>query len=55
LEETSEGFRLTATVWGEKFNAEKHAQKVAVKAVTYHRMEIIKNIDKVTLEFILDI
>ena len=55
LEETSEGFRLAATVWGEKFNAEKHAQKVAVKAVTYHRMEIIKTIDKVTLEFILDI
>jgi len=55
LEETSEGFKLVATVWGEKFNAEKHAQRVAVKAVTYHRMEIIKNIDKVTLEFILDI
>lgn len=55
LEETAEGFRLTATVWGEKFNAAKHVQKVAVKAVTYHRMEIIKTIDKVTLEFILDI
>jgi SHS2 domain-containing protein len=55
LDETSEGFRIKATVWGEKFNAEKHAQKVAVKAVTYHRMEIIKEIDKVTLEFILDI
>jgi SHS2 domain-containing protein len=55
LEETADGFRLKATVWGEKFNAEKHAQKVAVKAVTYHRMEIIKELNKVTLEFILDI
>jgi SHS2 domain-containing protein len=55
LEETSEGFKIKATAWGEKFNAEKHAQKVAVKAATYHRMEIIKEIDKVTLEFILDI
>jgi len=55
LEETSEGFRLKATVCGEKFNSEKHAQKVAVKAVTYHRMEIIKEPNKVTLEFILDI
>jgi SHS2 domain-containing protein len=55
LEETSGGFRIQATVWGEKFNAEKHTQKVAVKAVTYHLMEIIKEIDKVTLEFILDI
>jgi SHS2 domain-containing protein len=55
LEENEEGFKLKATVWGERFNAEKHPQKVAVKAVTYHRMEIIKEIDKVTLEFILDI
>lgn len=55
LEESEEGFKLKATAWGEKFSAEKHPQKVAVKAVTYHRMEIIKEIDKVTLEFILDI
>ena len=55
IDETSDGFRIKATVWGEKFNAEKHTQKVAVKAVTYHRMEIIKEIEKVTLEFILDI
>ncbi len=55
LKETSEGFKIKAAVWGEKFNAEKHPQKVAVKAVTYHRMEIIKEIEKVTLMFILDI
>jgi SHS2 domain-containing protein len=55
IKETPEGFRIQATVWGEKFNAEKHTQKVGVKAVTYHRMEIIKNIDNVRLEFILDI
>jgi SHS2 domain-containing protein len=55
MEETADGFRIKAIVWGEKFNAEKHTQKVAVKAVTYHRMEIIKEINKVTLEFILDI
>ncbi len=55
MEETFEGFRIKASVWGEKFDAEKHTQKVGVKAVTYHRMEIIKEIDKVTLEFILDI
>ena len=55
LEETPDIFRLKATVWGEKFNAEKHVQKVAVKAVTYHRMEIIKEPNKVNLEFILDI
>lgn len=55
LQDTDEEFKLTATIWGEKFNAEKHPQKVAVKAVTYHRMELIKEHDKVTVEFILDI
>ena len=55
IEETAEGFRIKATVWGENFNAAKHAQKVGVKAVTYHRMEILKEFHKVTLEFILDI
>jgi SHS2 domain-containing protein len=55
IDDTSDGFKIKATVWGEKFTAEKHTQKVAVKAVTYHRMEIIKEHDKVTLEFILDI
>jgi len=55
LQDAPDGFKLKAQVWGEKFNAEKHPQKVAVKAVTYHRMEIIKQHEKVTVEFILDI
>jgi SHS2 domain-containing protein len=55
IDRTSSGFRLRAEIWGEKFNPEKHVQKVGVKAVTYHRMEIIKKPNKVTLKFILDI
>jgi SHS2 domain-containing protein len=55
MEENAEGFRIKAAIWGEQFNAEKHTQKVGVKAVTYHRMEIIKDIENVRLEFILDI
>jgi SHS2 domain-containing protein len=55
LRRSSDGFRLSAKIWGEKFDAKKHKQKVGVKAVTYHRMEIIKNPEKVTLKFILDI
>jgi protein archease len=55
IQDKLDGYKLQASVWGEKFNAEKHPQKVAVKAVTYHRMEIIKEHDKITLEFILDI
>lgn len=55
LSKTSNGFKLNAEIWGEKFNPEKHTQKVGVKAVTYHMMEIIKEKDKVTLKFLLDI
>ena len=53
--ETVESFKFKAKVWGEKFNPEKHPQKVAVKAVTYHRMVVIHEMDRVILEFILDI
>jgi SHS2 domain-containing protein len=55
LEETSDGLRLKAKVWGERFDPRRHPQKVGVKAITYHRMEIIKELGKVTLKFILDI
>jgi SHS2 domain-containing protein len=54
--ETEDLFRFTAHVWGEKFQPEKHPQKVAIKAVTYHRMVIMhEKKRKVVLEFILDI
>jgi SHS2 domain-containing protein len=53
--ETAETFKFKAKVWGEKFDSQKHPQKVAVKAVTYHRMVIIREKDIVVLEFILDI
>jgi SHS2 domain-containing protein len=55
LEETSDGLMLKAKVWGEKYDPRRHPQKVGVKAITYHRMEIIKEPGKVTLKFILDI
>lgn len=55
LKKKSGVFSLTAKIWGENFDPKKHVQKVGVKAITYHRMEIIKDSKKVTLEFILDI
>jgi SHS2 domain-containing protein len=55
MKKTSKGFHLEANVWGERFNPKKHVSKVGVKAVTYHRMEIIKQHDLVTVKFILDI
>ena len=53
--ETEEILKFKAKVWGEKFDLKKHPQKVGVKAVTYHRMMIIREKDSVVLEFILDI
>jgi SHS2 domain-containing protein len=55
IAKTARGFKLDARIWGEKFNPKKHLQKVGVKAVTYHRMEILKTPGKMTLKFILDI
>jgi len=55
IEKTSDGFKLNAKIWGETFNPEKHPQKVGIKAVTYHQMEILKKPKMVTVKFILDI
>jgi SHS2 domain-containing protein len=55
LDKISEGFGLQARIWGEEFDPSKHLQKVGVKAVTYHRMEIVKGPDGVMLKFILDV
>ncbi len=55
LSRTANGFRLKAKIWGEKFSPERHPQKVGVKAITYHQMEINKKPDKTTVKFILDI
>jgi SHS2 domain-containing protein len=55
IDVTSEGFRLKAKIWGEKFSPERHPRKVGVKAITYHRMEILKKPANVTVKFILDI
>lgn len=55
LDKSSNGFRLKARIWGEEYDSGRHLQKVGVKAVTYHRMEIIKEPNKVTLKFILDV
>jgi len=55
IEETPHGLRLKGKIWGEPFDKERHPSKVGVKAITYHRMEIVKKPKKVTLRFILDI
>ncbi len=55
IEKTPEGYVLKARMWGEPFDRERHKSKTEVKAVTYHRMEIIKDGSEVTVKFILDI
>jgi SHS2 domain-containing protein len=47
--------RLRAVIKGERFDPKRHPQKVGVKAVTYHRMEISRKPSEVTVKFILDI
>ena len=53
--ETVDIFKIKAKIWGEKYDPKKHPQKVGVKAITYHLMVIIREPDRVILEFILDI
>jgi len=55
ISNTPDGYILKAVIYGEPFNPSKHIQKVGVKAVTYHRMEIKETSEGVTLKFILDI
>lgn len=55
VKKTPQGYRLKAQIYGEEFDPSRHSQKVGVKAVTYHRMEIEKKAEGVTLKFILDI
>jgi SHS2 domain-containing protein len=55
IEKSEKGFRLKAKIWGEEFDPEKHPQKLGIKAITYHRMEIDEQPGRVTLKFILDV
>jgi SHS2 domain-containing protein len=55
LAQTRGHLALNATVWGEPFNPQKHLQKVGVKAITYHQMQIAKRPNQVEVRFILDI
>jgi len=45
----------TASISGEQYHKQKHGAKVEVKAVTYHKMEVIHEISSTTVRFILDL
>jgi len=55
IERTPQGYVLKARMWGEPFDRERHVSKTDVKAVTYHRMEILRSDAMVTVKYILDI
>ena len=55
IKETEDGFLLKASIWGEVFNAQKHPQKLGVKAITYYRMEICKEDNRYIVKFVLDV
>ncbi len=47
--------RLEAAAWGEVFDPERHPEKTAVKAATYHHLEIVKRADGWQATVILDL
>ena len=55
IERSGKAFNLKATVWGESYDPNKHPSRTGVKAITYHRMEILKRKDGVAIKFLLDI
>ena len=55
IQKTEEGFFLKAIIFGEPYDPNNHPSRTEIKAVTYHRMEIIKKKKKIIVKFILDI
>lgn len=49
------GYTLEAEIFGEPFDPKRHPSRVAVKAVTYHQMEITKKDGGFSAKVILDI
>ena len=48
-------FHLKATIWGESYDPNRHPSRKGVKAITYHRMKILKKKNKSAIKFILDV
>jgi SHS2 domain-containing protein len=55
VSKVTNGFTLSATAFGEKFDPKKHEQKTAIKAPTYHNMKIIQDKRGVSMRFLLDL
>jgi SHS2 domain-containing protein len=55
LARSTGGLRASADVSGEKYDRQKHGSKVEVKAVTYHKMEVVREGGSTIVRFILDL
>jgi len=51
----SGALHITAKAYGEKYNRQVHDSKVEVKAVTFHKMEVVREGHSVILRFVLDL
>ncbi|MDI9619897.1 MAG: archease [Candidatus Nezhaarchaeota archaeon] len=55
IAKVDDGFRLKAAVLGEKYDPKRHTSMRAVKAATYHLMEIREGPGLCVIRFVLDI
>ncbi len=55
ITDSGDMLELTGELQGEEFDPSKHEQRQAVKAVTYHRMEVIWEEGEYVLRFVLDV
>ncbi|MEM0232719.1 MAG: archease [Candidatus Nezhaarchaeales archaeon] len=53
--ETDGKFILKATILGERYHPERHESKTAIKAATYHLMEIKRENGYYVIRYVLDI
>ena len=52
--EEEDGYKLTASIWGEPVDQKKHKVRVDVKAVTYHLLEVKQVEGKWIAKVVLD-
>ncbi len=55
ISKTKDGLKLNAQVWGERFDPAKHPERTAVKAMTYHMMEIKREKNRCSVQAVVDI
>lgn len=55
IKQSGEGLRTRAKISGEGYDRRKHGAKVEVKAVTYHKMEVVRDYETTTVRFIMDL